>query len=1028
MAPNFFRLAPSSRRTKRILLVLTGLYAVYALAAGLLGPVLIKHNLPQRMGAQLHRAVTVGRVRVNPFTIAVTIDSLRVADRDGSTLLKWDRLYVNFDLLSVVRREFDFDEIQIEQPYAHFVMRHDGTLNVSDIVDSMNAESARHPSSGPPPVLGVSGLHILNALVEIVDSQPARPFGTTIGPWRIDLSQFSTRRDNTGQYSFSGRMVTGETFAWLGTFAMDPVRSAGNFAVDGVKLGTYGAFWERSFGMDALSGTWGMKAKYSVDLTPKANVLRLTEGDAHASGVALVERGHADTAITLDRLQVTGIEGDAVSHVAHVGLIAATGASVHAVHSRDRTFNVLRMLTPPKESAAASTTAAAPAGAAWKWMIGRVKVDSSELSVLDSVAARPARYGVTGIAATLDSVSSDSAQVSPVQAALTWEKRGAVTANGTVAIWHRSGDIAYTAKDCPLAPFDAYFMPTADLLITDGTALSDGKVHFEWADTLHPELTYAGNVRVDRFATVDGKRKEPFFKFRSLRIASIAYAMRQPKLAIKSIELDAPVVDLVVLPDGTPTVRTVFPRPGEDSALAAADSAAARAARDSAARDSAPHDSTRRDSATTPAAPAPPAPPSAPPANRSKSSGKNAPTAPEMRASIGSIKVTNGSIVLTDRSMQPAFSMSIDKLQAVTGRISSESLGVGTLDASAMIDNVAPIKISGRFNPLSSKEGSDLVVDMQGMEMVPVGPYFGKYLGYGIATGKLRVGMQYRVVGRQLKSENKITLDGFEWGDASNSATATKLPVKLAFSIMRDRNGQIVFDVPVEGNMDDPSFRLGRVIVRAIVNVLTKLATSPFKLLGGLFGGGNSADLSYAEFPAGSSALEPAATNKLGVLAKALFERPALKLQIVGSVDTAADRDGLKRAKLDARLRTIKWNALKAQGADPGPADSITLTPTDRPLWLASAYATAFPTDSAVVAAKSKKGGTLPYPPDLMEQKLLAQISLAPDDLQLLAAARAKVCLDYLLTQPANKIEPERVLLTGGAMRTQGARAVFTLQ
>jgi len=1042
MASRSFHLAPSSRRAKRIAAVLAGLYAFYALFAALIGPVLVRHELPEKMGTQLHRPVTLGKVRVNPFTVAVTIDSLRVADRDGSALLSWSELYINFDLSSLLRRELDFDEIRLVQPYAHFVMRRDGTMNISDIIDSMNAESARHPSTGPAPVFAVSGLHIENARVEVLDSQPAAPFATTVGPWRIDLASFSTRRDNTGQYSFSGSMVSGERFAWAGTFAMDPVRSSGRFSLDSVRLGTYRPFYERNFGFDPVAGTWGMQAKYSVDLTPRAHVLRLSEGSAHARGIALVERARGDTAVTIGRLDVSGVEADAVANVARVASIALAGANVRVIRSRDSTINVMRMLAPPKEPAAvaaAPVRASAPGAAGapsappakpWRWTIGRTSVDSSDLSMLDSAAVRPARFAISGISAALDSVASDSAQISRLRAALTWEKRGTVTAAGTIAIWHRRGDLTYSAKDVSLTPLDAYFLPAVNLLISNGALQSDGKVHFEMADTLHPELTYAGNVRVDRFATVDGTRREPFFKFRSFRVAQIDYAMRRPKLAIKSITLEAPVLIVGVLPDGTPVMKQVFPNPGADSALAAADSAAARAARDSAARESTARDSTTRDSsvaaATPPPAPAAPAP--APPAaTKGRRGAKPVPAGSAMRISIGSIKVSDGAIVLTDRSMQPPVALSVAKIQALTGRLSSDSLGVGTLEMTASIDSVAPLKVTGRFNPLSDKEGSDLTVDLQGMEMVPVGPYFGKYLGYGISTGKLKVGMKYSVVGRRLKSENKLTLDAFEWGDASNSPDATKLPVKLAFSIMRDRNGQIVFDVPVEGNLDDPSFRLGRVILRAIVNVLTKLATSPFKLLGAAFGGGNTADLSYAAFQPGSSALDAASTSKLGVLAKALYERPALKLQIAGSVDTAADREGLRRARLDARLRTIKWNSLRTQGVNAGAADSLLLTPTDRPLWMANAFAAAFPNDSAVLAAKGKKGA-MPHPPEVMEQRLLATIPLTADDLQLLATARAKACLDYLLTAPANKIEAERVLMTGGAMKTEGAKAVFTLQ
>jgi hypothetical protein len=287
--------------------------------------------------------------------------------------------------------------------------------------------------------------------------------------------------------------------------------------------------------------------------------------------------------------------------------------------------------------------------------------------------------------------------------------------------------------------------------------------------------------------------------------------------------------------------------------------------------------------------------------------------------------------------------------------------------------------------------------------------------------------MQYRVVGRDLRAENKLTIDQFTFGDATNSPEATKMPVKLGIAVMRDRDGQIVFDVPVEGNLDDPNFRLGRVIGRAIINVLTKLITSPFKLLGGLFGGGD-ADLSFIEFAPGTAALAPPETKKLDVLAKSLYERPALKLEIAGAVDTLADATALRAAKLDGRLRTAKWTALKAKDPNTPPPDSLVLTPTDRPIWLAAQFAAAFPADSAVLAAKKAKSKLPPYPEAEMERRLLATVTVSPDDLRLLAAARAKRCLDYLLSAPGSKIEPERAYLTEGAVKPDGAKAIFTLQ
>jgi hypothetical protein len=95
---------------------------------------------------------------------------------------------------------------------------------------------------------------------------------------------------------------------------------------------------------------------------------------------------------------------------------------------------------------------------------------------------------------------------------------------------------------------------------------------------------------------------------------------------------------------------------------------------------------------------------------------------------------------------------------------------------------------------------------------------------------------------------------------------------------------------------------------------------------------------------------------------------------------------------------------------------------------MAQAFAAAFPQDSALLAAKKSRSQVPPYAPAEMESRLLATVTISGDDLRLLAAARAKRCLDYILSAPGPKIEPERVYRTEGAVRPDGAKAIFTLR
>jgi hypothetical protein len=143
---------------------------------------------------------------------------------------------------------------------------------------------------------------------------------------------------------------------------------------------------------------------------------------------------------------------------------------------------------------------------------------------------------------------------------------------------------------------------------------------------------------------------------------------------------------------------------------------------------------------------------------------------------------------------------------------------------------------------------------------------------------------------------NQLTL-----GEKVESADAIKLPIKLALAIMKDKNGNIDLDLPVTGSLDDPQFKVGPLIWKALINVLTKVATSPFNFISGLVGGGENMD--SLPFRTGSSALEPETQTRLDTLAKALIERPAIGIEIRGSFDPNADALAIRRSKFEANLR-----------------------------------------------------------------------------------------------------------------------------
>ena len=85
----------------------------------------------------------------------------------------------------------------------------------------------------------------------------------------------------------------------------------------------------------------------------------------------------------------------------------------------------------------------------------------------------------------------------------------------------------------------------------------------------------------------------------------------------------------------------------------------------------------------------------------------------------------------------------------------------------------------------------------------------------------------------------------------SNWELLVSLPLKLAVALLKDADGKIKIDVPITGSLDDPKFSVGAIVTDALINVLSKVITSPFRALAALIG--SEEDMSTIGFPAGNS-------------------------------------------------------------------------------------------------------------------------------------------------------------------------------
>jgi len=1039
----------SPRRRKFVLWIL-GLFLFYTVVGFLILPPIIRTVAVKQLSRQLDREVSIQKVEINPFALSTTVRGLLIKDKDGQPFISWDRVYVNFQLSSFLGKAWVFKEISTTKPYVRVQMNKDYTFNFSDLIEkfSTNAPGTAPKPPARPLVLHIGRLHIAGAAASLTDLTPRTPFTRVIGPLDMTLENFQTDPDNKNPYSFAGTTDAGEKFSWSGYFYLDPLRSQGELTLDDITLNKYAPLYQDFVRFEIRDGSIGIHANYRFELSASNRVAAVTNTSFALRNFKLAGPGESNNIVELSHFAAVGASIDFEARQAEVDSVSASGAKLFLQRNKNDSINVVELSKP------AESTANAPGGILfllrsvtnavalllnstnqWNGTIRDVNFTNCALHLEDLVNSRPAKLDLDDITLVAKNISNIPNTNFTAELSLRWNTNGTIHTEVAASFLPPTADIQFTLSNLDLGTLDPYLEPKLNLLILGSKLGLDGEIHLHTPKNELPEVTFHGDARLDDFHTVDGVMAEDLLKWDSVRIDGIDANLNPQTVAIKKIVVDNAYARVVVETNHTINLLTALHpastnAPGETNAPAVAKNS------------------------TTPAT-------------------STVASSPSPKVSIGCIVISNAVLHFTDRSLTPNVNLAIQQVDGAIAGISSEELQHADVNLHALVDNVGPVKITGQINPFSGTQTNHLKIAAKDVDLTPTSSYSAKFAGYRVTEGKLNLDLNYDLVGRKLKSKNVITLDQFTFGERVNSPDATHLPVRLAIAILKDREGKIVLDVPIEGSLDDPQFRIGKVVTRAILNILTKVATSPFSLLGAIFGGSGE-ELSYQDFAPGSAELLPADKPKLDSLVKGLYERPALQLEISGSIDPVADRDGLQHTALERQLRTKKWLSLRKSKRVNITPDQIVLTPDERVRWVKKLYNealdnrtltpafTATNTNLAAVAAQLKsrtpkieKGATvlmngssstgqkssttvaaapsplkkLTPPTDPMEALLLATIPVTDSDLETLASERAKTVRAYLLQ--SGKVEAGRLFLTenqtGGA-RCDGSRVYLQFQ
>lgn len=941
-------------RSKKILKGLAAAVVVYSLAGFFLLPYVIKTVLVNKLTENLHRETSVESVYFNPYSFTLIIRGFKLKEPGSqSVFASFDGLRVNLQGRSLVKGGLTVKELTLDRPYAKIIHNRDSSYNFSDLIPKGGTTGAIPEGAAikPPLKFSFNNIHITNGGVDFDDLPKGKthtvrdlnaeiPFVSSI-PSEVEIfvkPSFSAKVNNT-QFDFSGES---KPFA-------DSFETSLDINLKDLFLPEYLAYSPVPVKIRMPSGTLtadlGLSYIQYRDRSPELTVKGALKFRDLEFQDSFGERITRMPALDIDIASVGVFAGKA-----HISSVVFDRPELALIRNRDKSINLMSFV-PGVKGAKPAAEKKGPA-APFALEIDSIEVNKALLSFSDLARPTPFRKAFDQVDIKLKGFGTSAGKRSTLLLDFRNPSGERISADGTLSVNPVEAQIKLEAKALDIRPVQAYLDDILKITIAKGRASASGTVAAGYgANGLR--LSYRGSSALSGFSTIDKLNREEFLGWDSLALNGLEFDLTPVRLAVKSAALTNFYSNIVVGRDGRLNIREVMARPSE------AQGPGARA--------------------------------SSPPGARK---------AADVR--IDSTTLKGAKVDFRDLRIKPVFSAGLAELGGRVKGLYLNGSKLAEVSLSGKIDRYAPFEVTGSLNPKKDDIFVDMRLQLNGFDLSSLTPYSGRYIGYGIEKGKIFLDLSYFIKDRRLKAENGVLIDQINLGERVESPQATKLPVSFAISLLRNRRGEIKINLPLSGSIDAPDFSVAGLVIQAIVNLLEKAITSPFALLGSIFGGGE--ELGYVEFAPGSYSITDANAKKLDILAAALYDRPGLKLDIEGFVSAGEDRESLREYKFMKALKAEKLGEIVKKRGKIVPVDEVVIAKDeyDRFLWLAYKNAD-FPKEKTLIWLTKK----LPVPE--LERLLKEHTEVTDDDMRELATRRANSVKDYILG--SGKVEPSKVFI-----------------
>ncbi len=881
----------------------------------------------------------------------VALREVDIRDRTKKPLISFPELRVEIDKAHIIRKEFHLADILFNKPVLWVDRLPDGSLNLSTIMAGA-AEKEQPSSPDPKPLLlTLKEAKISGATINFSDRAGETPFKTILSPMDLDIKNYSSIKGRSADFILALTSESAEKISVKGAFSTLPMQAKGKLSLNNIKVDKYRPYYQGALAAKLKARRTDIRADFEFS---ENKMLLITDGSLDMEDISLAgERKQEE--IIIPGLSVSGIDVDPTGRKLVISQCRSRDGVIPLFRRADGSLNVVDFLTQTEQEenlTRAQPDADQENNDKWLLQVKSIAFNNFSSIFIDQTPGQSARFVLDHFNFTAGDLSNERNNKGRVDLDLRLNKSMTAGIGGNAGLDPLSLSLDIAVKDLPFKAAQPYLNDMVNVIISSGSGGVTGTLSLAVQDD-DVRLKLHGNVDTQNLSLLN-LYGENILSWKKFDAKDLNITTSPLRIGVKTLAIDGLDSFISIDKDGRLNTANLIVAEEDNS-------------------------SSSRKNITT----------------------SSAPPAPEPLIEIGRVKLTNSQLFFRDMQVSPPFNTSLHEIEGQVSGLSSGKDVAADINLTAKLDQYSPLIITGKIHPRQSFY-TDFTVGLHDVDLTGMTPYTVKFIGYPLTKGKLNLDLHYQIKDKKLESSNKAFIDQITLGDFVKNDTATSLPVSPAIALLKNRAGEIELDIPVTGELDDPEFSVAGVIFTVIKNLLVKAATSPFALLGSLFP--DNQDFIFVEFVPGS--VEPVNKNseELSALAGAMYDHPALKLEITGFFDPETDRSAMIDSSFNRQLKIRKFKDMSKQAQPIVQVDDVVINPEEYNKYLKKAYKAA-----TFERPRNFLGLLKSLPPGEMKKLIYEHIVISDDDLQLLGTARAKVVKDYLIKN--GPIEAERIFI-----------------